>query len=98
PDVHPVPLHDALPIYGVGANNRLDPANDNLNLQVGNIPGTSQAYAIDTALLDQVRVYDSGIPIEYGHFTGGVVDARLRRPSGEKDRKSTRLNSSHVKT
>ena len=30
-----------------------------------------------------MRVYDSFVPVEYGRFTGGVVDARLRRFSGE---------------
>ena len=65
------------------ATNRLDPASKNLNLQVGNIPSNSQSYFVDTSLLEEVRVYDSFVPAEYGRFTGGVVDARLRRYSGE---------------
>ncbi|MCL7148580.1 hypothetical protein MYB96_26875, partial [Escherichia coli] len=63
--------------------NRVDPASRNLNLQIGNVPSNPQSYFIDTHLIDQVRVYDSFVPVEYGRFTGGVVDARLRRFSGE---------------
>jgi len=77
------PYQNQFQIDGVSANNRLNPASQNPGLQVGRIPSSSQAYAIDTAILEQVRVYDSSIPVEYGQFTGGVVDARLRRPSGE---------------
>ena len=77
------PYQNLFQIDGMDATNRVDPASKNLNLQVGNIPSNSQSYFVDTNLLGEVRVMDSFVPVEYGRFTGGVVDARLRRPSGE---------------
>lgn len=77
------PYQNLFQIDGMDATNRIDPASKNLNLQVANIPSNSQSYFVDTNLLGEVRVMDSFVPVEYGRFTGGVVDARLRRPSGE---------------
>ncbi|MGE8604752.1 TonB-dependent receptor plug domain-containing protein [Bordetella trematum] len=91
------PYQNLFQIDGVNASNRLDPASKNLNLKIGNIPGNTQAYYVDTALIDQVKVYDSAVPIEYGQFTGGVVDAKLRRASGENHvSASYRWNSSNM--
>ncbi len=77
------PYQNLFQIDGMDATNRVDPASKNLNLQVGNIPSNPQSYFVDTSLLEEVRVHDSFVPVEYGRFTGGVVDARLRRFSGE---------------
>ncbi len=77
------PYQNLFQIDGMDATNRVDPASKNLNLQIGNIPSNSQSYFVDTNLLGEVRVMDSFVPVEYGRFTGGVVDARLRRPTGE---------------
>ena len=77
------PYQNLFQIDGIDATNRVDPASKNLNLQVGNVPSNPQSYFVDTSLLEAVRVYDSFVPVEYGRFTGGVVDARLRRFSGE---------------
>ncbi len=77
------PYQNLFQVDGMDATNRIDPASKNLNLQVGNIPSNPQSYFIDTSLLEEVRVHDSFVPVEYGRFTGGVVDARLRRFSGE---------------
>jgi len=77
------PYQNLFQIDGMDATNRVDPASKNLNLQVGNVPSNPQSYFVDTSLLDEVRVHDSFVPVEYGRFTGGVVDARLRRFSGE---------------
>lgn len=76
------PYQNQFLIDGMGATNAISPQNQNLNLQVGNVPGFSQAYNIDTELLDQVEVYDSKVPVEFGHFTGGVVDAKIKTPQG----------------
>lgn len=73
------PFQNFFSIDGFGATNNLDPAEKNTNLKPSTIPSNSQAYFLDTALLDSVAVYDKNIPIEYGGFTGGVVDARLKR-------------------
>ncbi|MNX52191.1 Ferripyoverdine receptor precursor [compost metagenome] len=77
------PYQNLFQLDGMDATNRIDPASKNLNLQVGNIPSNPQSYFLDTSLLEEVRVHDSFVPVEYGRFTGGVVDARLRRFSGE---------------
>lgn len=77
------PYQNLFQLDGMDATNRVDPASKNLNLQVGNVPSNPQSYFVDTSLLDEVRVHDSFVPVEYGRFTGGVVDARLRRFSGE---------------
>ncbi len=77
------PYQNLFQIDGMDATNRVDPASKNLNLQVGNIPSNPQSYFVDTSLLEDVRVHDSFVPVEYGRFTGGVVDARLRRFSGD---------------
>lgn len=73
------PFQNVFSIDGVGATNNVDPAEKNGNLKPSTIPSHSQAYFIDTTLLESVAVYDRNIPIEYGGFTGGVVDARLKR-------------------
>lgn len=77
------PYQNLFQIDGMDGTNNLNPANDNANLQIGNVPSNSQAYFVDTALLGEVRVFDSNVPVEYGRFNGGVVDARLRRASGQ---------------
>ncbi|TKR55174.1 TonB-dependent receptor [Allopusillimonas ginsengisoli] len=77
------PFQNQFQIDGVSATNQIDPANRNLNLQVGNVPGYSQAYNLDTNMLDGVAVLDSSIPVEFGRFTGGVIDARVRNPKGD---------------
>lgn len=76
------PYQNQFLIDGIGATNVISPQNDNRNLQIGNVPGFSQAYNLDTELLDAVEVYDSRVPVEFGHFTGGVVDARIKTPQG----------------
>ena len=76
------PYQNQFLVDGMGATNAISPHNDNANLQVGNVPGFSQAYNMDTDLLDAVEVYDSRVPVEFGHFTGGVVDARIKTPTG----------------
>lgn len=86
-NVEDISIHGASPyqnlflIDGVGATSRVDPANKSRNFT--DVPSNPQAYFLDTALLGEVRVFDNSIPVEYGAFNGGVVDARLRRPSGE---------------
>ncbi|MDF7667422.1 TonB-dependent receptor plug domain-containing protein [Orbaceae bacterium ESL0727] len=77
------PYQNLFLIDGVNATNTLDPANTNMTDNGVNIPGNSQGYYLDISLLDKVRVYDSNVPVEYGQFNGGVVDAQLRRFSRE---------------
>lgn len=76
------PYQNQFLIDGISGTNVINPQEGALGLQVGRVPGYSQAYNIDTDLLDQVQVHDSRIPVEFGHFQGGVVDARIKTPQG----------------
>uniref|UniRef100_A0A1I8ADU3 STN domain-containing protein n=1 Tax=Steinernema glaseri TaxID=37863 RepID=A0A1I8ADU3_9BILA len=77
------PFQNQFQIDGISSTNQIDPASRNLNLQVGNVPAYAQAYNLDTNMLESVTVLDSSIPVEYGRFTGGVVDAKVRDPKGD---------------
>ncbi|CUR69607.1 TonB-dependent receptor [Achromobacter xylosoxidans] len=102
-DVEDISFHGASPyqnlfqIDGIDATNRVDPANKQLAQVGGNVPSNPQSYFIDTSLLEAVQVRDSFVPVEYGRFNGGVVDARLRRFSGENHLKfDYRWNTSNM--
>ena len=75
-------------IDGVDTNNDLNPAAAqdvwSTPSLVAPLGGSSpQGYYVDVELLESVEVLDSNIPAEYGGFTGGVVDAKLKSPRGE---------------
>lgn len=76
------PYQNQFLIDGISGSNVISPHNNNLNLQIGNVPGFAQAYNLDTELLDQVTVYDHLVPVEFGKFTGGVINARIKTPVG----------------
>ncbi|WP_282432270.1 TonB-dependent receptor plug domain-containing protein [Campylobacter troglodytis] len=64
---------------GVNMNNDLDPAGS--GSWTTKAPGRSQGLAIDTSLLESIKVQDSNIGAAYGGFMGGVVEATTKRPS-----------------
>jgi len=69
-------------IGGVGINNVTtfsSNKSDNGTLSSGHTSG----YFLDTTLLESVEVMDSNIDAEFGGFTGGVVNAELRKPTDE---------------
>lgn len=70
-------------IDGMSINNDLDPGAHGYNetRQFDAAPSRSHGIALDADLLEEVKVYDSNVPAEYGGFNGGVVDAITRRPS-----------------
>lgn len=68
-------------VDGMSFNNDIDPGQEGSPYRLFAAPGGSQALALDTDLLDTLTVLDSNVPAAYGGFSGGVVDARLRRPS-----------------
>jgi len=70
-------------IDGISINNDLDPGAHDFNdvRQFDSTPSRSHGIALDADLLQEVKVYDSNVPAEYGGFNGGVVDAITRRPS-----------------
>ena len=72
-------------IDGLNINNDLDPhgeVNNNINTLRG---GQNQGFAIDTSLLEGIVVQDSNISAAYGRFTGGVVEATVRKPRKNTD-------------
>ncbi|WP_163024761.1 TonB-dependent receptor, partial [Pseudomonas viridiflava] len=72
-------------IDGISINNDLDPGEHDYNSmrQFDSAPSRSHGIALDADLLQEVRVYDSNVPAEYGGFNGGVVDAVTRKPTRE---------------
>ncbi len=51
--------------------------NDDINRGIG---GATQGFRVDTSLLESIVVMDSNIGAAYGGFTGGVVEANIRKP------------------
>ncbi|MBK1673517.1 hypothetical protein CKO35_09410 [Ectothiorhodospira shaposhnikovii] len=80
---------------GVSISNRLDPAANTPNA-IDDIPGHEQSQFIDSALIGEIRVFDSNVPAEYSRFTGGVVEVETRRagstPEGSVSYSATRSN------
>ncbi|MCV4262605.1 TonB-dependent receptor [Pseudomonas capsici] len=72
-------------IDGISINNDLDPGEHDYNSirQFDSAPSRSHGIALDADLLEEVRVFDSNVPAEYGGFNGGVVDAITRKPTQE---------------
>ncbi|MBB6338032.1 hypothetical protein FHR59_002295 [Xanthomonas arboricola] len=65
-------------IDGISFNNDIDPVFNNAD-HYADVPSQSQGIAVDTDLLEGVTVYDSNVPVAFGNFTGGVVDAQTRK-------------------
>ena len=72
------PWQNLFIVDGMTMNNDLDPGGTNDDFD--EIPGRSQGLALDTDLLEDIKVYDSNVPAEYGGFNGGVVQANTRDP------------------
>lgn len=64
---------------GFSNNSLLDPTARNPML-LTDVPGHPQRFFIDSSLAEEINLYDSNIPARFGHFTGGVVDVKTRRP------------------
>lgn len=73
---------NAFIVDGMNMNNDIDPAQNN-PVSLDEVPGRSQGLALDTDLLDNIVVYDSNVPVAYGRFNGGVIEANTRKPSKE---------------
>ncbi|ANB02846.1 hypothetical protein ECTOBSL9_2348 [Ectothiorhodospira sp. BSL-9] len=69
---------------GMSITNRLDPASTNPNA-ISDVPGHEQSQFIDSALIGEIRVFDSNVPAEFSRFTGGVVEVETRRAGMEAD-------------
>lgn len=64
---------------GMGISNHLDPG-----IKTENMPhmlsGSAFGMNIDSSLVCDVVVRDANVPVEYGGFTGGVVEAKTCEP------------------
>lgn len=60
-------------------NNDLDPHGSTTNNQTSIRSTGSQGLNIDTSLLQSITVQDSNVSAAYGGFSGGVVEANVRR-------------------
>ncbi|WP_305042607.1 TonB-dependent receptor plug domain-containing protein [Geoalkalibacter sp.] len=82
-------------IDGISNNSLLDPIARNPN-SLTDVPGHSQELFLDSALVEEIIVYDTNVPARFGNFTGGVVDVRTRAPApqfgGRLDYRTTRDN------
>ncbi|MDR0665247.1 MAG: TonB-dependent receptor plug domain-containing protein [Helicobacteraceae bacterium] len=65
-------------INGVGNNNNIAPGGMESNDPTGFASGEAQSIFVDTSLVESVEAYTENISAEYGGFTGGVVDAKLK--------------------
>ncbi len=77
-------------INGLSNNSLLNPGGWKGDSGQNEIPtGDAQGILLDPDLLDNVKVYTENVSAEFGDFTGGLIDARIR------DARSDRW---HVKT
>lgn len=60
--------------------------------------GGAQSFWINSELIESAEVFDSNISAKYGNFTGGVVDAKLKKPNLTKagGRVSYRTTNDHL--
>ncbi|MCL7931387.1 TonB-dependent receptor [Halomonas llamarensis] len=63
---------------GMSLNNDLNPADPNLGVTLTNLGSDTQGFYLDSRLVDSVTVYDANVPVEFGGFTGGSIDAQSR--------------------
>jgi hypothetical protein len=65
-------------INGISNNNNLNPGGTTNPWSSTSFSTEAQSMFIDTSLIESVAVYTENIGAQYGSFTGGVVDAKLR--------------------
>ena len=72
-------------IDGLSISNTLNPTGldkdgDSVLPSRLDVGGADQTIFYDSSLIDSVTVYSSNVPVKYGNFVGGVVDAELADP------------------
>ncbi|MDR2341701.1 MAG: TonB-dependent receptor plug domain-containing protein [Campylobacteraceae bacterium] len=67
-------------INGISNNNNLNPGGLEPNQNIVGLPASLEAQSIflDTSLVKSITTHTEAISAEYGGFTGGVVDAKLK--------------------
>lgn len=68
-------------VDGLNTNNLQDSYNQNIHSS-SEVVAHPQTAVVNPALVESLAVYTSDVPAEFGSFTGGVVSAKLRDPSG----------------
>lgn len=71
-------------INGVGNNNDISPGGMESNDPTGFPSGEAQSLFVDASLVERVDAYTEAISAEYGGFTGGVVDAKLKNARSDR--------------
>lgn len=66
-------------VDGMTMNNDIDPGSTTDSYD--QVAGRSQGLALDTELLQDIKVYDSNVPASFGGFNGGVIEANTRNPT-----------------
>lgn len=69
-------------VDGLNTNNLQDSSNQNIH-SGSEVVAHPQTAVVNPALVESVAVYTSDVPAEFGGFTGGVISAKLRDPSGK---------------
>jgi hypothetical protein len=70
-------------INGISNNNNLNPSGFDVS-DWDSASGEAQSLFIDTSLVESVTAYTEAISAEYGSFTGGVIDAKLKDASSDR--------------
>lgn len=80
------PYENHYAINGMDNNNTLNPGTtyEDRTYLVLDPTGDSNNLMLQTDLVESLAVYSENIPVMYGDFTGGVVDARLRNAAVDK--------------
>lgn len=79
------PYENNFTIDGMSISNGLNPNGldgDDGKASFGDlvVNGADQTIFYDTSLIDNITVYSSNVPAQFGDFMGGVVDGELRDP------------------
>lgn len=69
---------NAFILDGLSADSLLDPNSYN---QIDDVKGNENEIFLDLDLIESIKVLDSGISAQYGYFSGGVIDVKLKNPS-----------------
>lgn len=77
------PYENNFTIDGISNNNRIDPSGFDYMNDAEFLTGAPQSMFLDTELIDEVEAFTSNVSAKYGSFTGGVVNAKTRRPAHE---------------
>ncbi|SHI47642.1 Outer membrane receptor proteins, mostly Fe transport [Malonomonas rubra DSM 5091] len=69
-------------IDGLSNNNPVDPGNGDY-VDSNKLPAHPQIHFLSKELIEEIKVYNSNIPAEFGGFIGGQVDVKTINPSSD---------------